>query len=541
MEVVGEYKDPATGTVYELVYDPSTDTTFTGRAIRQESAASAPPGGRSTSPSREAAPGYYEDAAGTNYVITTPQENKYGGTGEWYGPMGEPAPSTPQGIGGPGRYGAPDQGGGATAQPPTTVGDTPLDPGYAPPPTSGPPPVPSSYGDASYDDSYGGGASGGGYSRGGYSSGGGYRSGGYSSGGYSSGGGYSGGGYSSGGSSGGGYPSGGSSGGGSPLGGFNTPVPVYQDGYVHPAFGGPSRADFMASRAGSSSGEESGYTPRPYVNSPLSRGGSAGGYSGGSSRGSSGGGSGNDFYWNIRNNLLGNMAGGGSYDYNQPKYRGPTDKDYRRADRRYKQDERQWEEEAENRAQFGAILNNPAWSLSAAMPNLDIETPLYDQLRASPMGQLALIAEGSTGKDRWTQKPQGLSRTIGDLYKEVSGSRANFTTEGLLGDLFGASRNSTLGRLYQTQDEGKVVTDRYDLYKRTKEGKWEWAAPEQQIGQLMSGLNAVYDTTLAPEMAATMSGYANKLTDSFGAQQMNKNPKKYGSILNRLAGQLSNL
>lgn len=303
------------------------------------------------------------------------------------------------------------------------------------------------------------------------------------------------------------------------------PTPVYANGMVHPFFGGSMTAG-EASGGGASrqmTVPETGATAGPYgVSGPSTSGG---GYSGGSAGGSAGGGGGggNSYYWNIRNNILGNMGGSSSGSY-------PSDAEYRAAqnaaDRAYKKDQKQAEQQSQNQSQFYSLYSNPTYALPSAINNDSIGTPGYNTLSSMPVSQLALMTSGYQGKDTYTKRPESFKRTLADLYQDLDRGNTNFTYNSLMGNLFDASNQSTLGRMFMTQKPSETVYNKDGLYKRTNEGAWKNAPAASQSSTLMSMLNAAYGTTLSPKMASAYSANASQALDAYGENNWDrKNPQ----------------
>lgn len=307
------------------------------------------------------------------------------------------------------------------------------------------------------------------------------------------------------------------------------PTPVYANGMVHPFFGGTMTAG-EADGSGASrqmTVPETGATAGPYGVSGPSGGG--GGYAGGSA---GGGGGGNDFYWNIRNNILGNFGGsGGSY---------PSDAEYRAAqnaaDRAFKKDQKQATRESENQSQFYSLYSTPTYALPSAINNDSIGTPGYNMMSSLPASQLALMTSGYQGKDTYTKRPETFKRTLADLYQDIDRGTTDFSYDSLMNNLFDASNQSTLGRMFMTQKPSEAVYNKDGLYKRTNEGAWKNAPASSQAGTLMSMLNATYGTTLSPKMASAYSANAQQALDAYGENNWNrKNPQ---SILDYMGNYL---
>lgn len=305
------------------------------------------------------------------------------------------------------------------------------------------------------------------------------------------------------------------------------PTPVYANGTAHPFFGGSMPGGGGGDTYGGGASRQvtvpsTGASAGPYGVTPPSSGNP---FSGGGSAPSSGGGSGggNDYYWNIRNNILGNMGGGG---YEQ----GPTEADYRRwqnqADRRMKQDQKQQEQETLRESQFYSLYNNPTFALPSAVNTDQTGTPGYNMMSSLPLSQLALMTSGYQGKDTYTRKPKTFQKTLADLYADIDRGNMSFQYDTLMNNLFSADNKSTLGRMFMTQKPSEAVYNKDGYYKRMDEGKWKNAPASTQASTLMSMLNATYNTTLAPKVAAAYSAEAQQALDAYGEQNWDrKNPQ----------------
>ncbi len=221
-------------------------------------------------------------------------------------------------------------------------------------------------------------------------------------------------------------------------------------------------------------------------------------------------------YQKFAGNVQGNLSGN------------PTDQDYTQSDRRYNAASRAWEQTLNKRAEVSALQANPMW----ALPPSTVSEADYNWWGQLPLGQLAMLTQGATGPDRFSESANRMERAM----RQTANSYQNLDASTLLANLFGANRNSALGRAFQTQAEPNFRTDDNGIFQGMKEGKWQWSPASQQAGVMQSYLNAIYGTQYPQAQQQPAMDYVNRLINQWASRQYGRN--KPGSLINWLGNQM---
>lgn len=199
----------------------------------------------------------------------------------------------------------------------------------------------------------------------------------------------------------------------------------------------------------------------------------------------------------------------------------PTEADYRRGERRQKMDMRQAGQEAKDLAQGTQAFANP-YLLIDGVAQGSIGNATMDWYRNLPLTELTLLSQAAGGKDRLSTN----SRRFGNAVNQTVGmlnTTGMPSQQSLMEALFSPSRNSTVGRMFQLPEAGKIRYDQNGIYQGQGRTTWDWAPAATQADQMRRYLQAIYQTTARPSSQAPAMTYVNRLIDQWAAQHMNKN------------------
>lgn len=199
----------------------------------------------------------------------------------------------------------------------------------------------------------------------------------------------------------------------------------------------------------------------------------------------------------------------------------PTEADYRRGEKRQKMDMRSAAQETKDRAQAMQGFANP-YLLINGVDTGSIGNATMDWYRGLPLTELTLLSQAVGGKDRFSTDSRrfgnAVNQTVGMLNTTGMPSQSS-----LMDALFNTGRNSTVGRMFQLPEAGKIRYDQNGIYQGQGRTTWDWAPAATQADQMRRYLQAVYQTTARPSAQAPAMNYVNRLIDQWAAQHMNKN------------------
>ena len=202
----------------------------------------------------------------------------------------------------------------------------------------------------------------------------------------------------------------------------------------------------------------------------------------------------------------------------------PTDQDYTQSDRAYNAAQRAYDRNMQQRAASSTLQANPIW----ALPPSSVSEADYGYWSNLPLGQLTYLQRGTSGPDRFGDSPNRLENAM----QRTANSMQNMDATTLLSNLFGANRNSAVGRSFQAQQMPDYRFDDQGLFQGVKDGKWKWAPASQQAGVMQSYLNAIYGTQYPEAQQQPAMNYVNRLIDQWAARAYGKNNP--GSLINWL-------
>lgn len=320
---------------------------------------------------------------------------------------------------------------------------------------------------------------------------------------------------------------------GSDGGWFGGNPPLYADGSRHPAWGGPPRSGGGDGGGGGPSEQvtvpSTGASAGPNgVRPPRSEGLDVSAASAPSAGGSSGGGGGGDLYNALKSKLTGNLFGTGT----TAEDTGPTQAQYRRSQKRSKQDWRAYEQYQRDRSTFADLAQNPYRALPEMYGGSMVPgaRAVWDQL---PIEQLSLLALGANKEDRYLGK-RGSNRYVDDLqdiYRNLSGQDTGYSQDQLLENLLTATGpNTLLGRQFRSQATPEARYDKDGIYQgMKKQNKWENNSASSQASRFGDLFSGTYHTA-AGEYADTMDSWMEDQLLNYMAAQNGKAAKNTDSV-----------
>lgn len=301
---------------------------------------------------------------------------------------------------------------------------------------------------------------------------------------------------------------------------FSGPAPVYGDGSTHPAWGGQPRTQQGPSDGGGPAQQvtvpSTGASAGPGgVRAPRDSGGppGGGGYSGGGSSGGGGGGGG-DLYNALKARLTGNLFGTGS----AAEETGPSEAQYRRGEKRARQDWRDWNRMQEQRSALRGA--DPLSMIPTLMQGQYVSPTTQSMFESLPMQQLAMLTLGQNREDRYLGNTDRYRQDLASLYQDLANGA--WDRQGAINALFDPSKKTMLGQSFMYQETPEAKYNKQGLYQGMRGGNWEYQSADNQVNNFIGLLGAAVGTGRSGEHQSTVEGAWRRMLMPYLDQNMAK-------------------